>query len=184
MRWYLARHGEIPANIKNIYAGRSPEPLTANGRLQAKGMAEELALLGVEEIYCSPVARGVETAEIIGAYLGKKPVLEPAFAEIGLGPWEGKSESEVQREFPREWQIWNTRPRELVMPGRETLDGLLRRVLKGLTKIRGQNGQSSVLIVSHVAIIRVLLLHWQGRDLNLYRTVPIPHGKIFSLEGM
>ncbi len=183
MKWYLVRHGEIDANTKKIYAGWSSEGLTENGRRQARMMAAELLPLGIDRIYCSPVARAVETAEIIGAALGKRPICCEAFKEIVLGAWEGKSETEVQQQFPLEWETWNTRPAELTMAGRETLGMVLRRVLKGLGAIQAENCQGSALIVSHVAVIRVLMLHWQGRNLNLYRTLPIPHGKIFPLAG-
>jgi broad specificity phosphatase PhoE len=183
VQWYLVRHGEIAANIKSIYAGQSPERLTPRGRNQALRIAESLLHLGIDQVYCSPVARSVETAQIIGAYWGKRPILEPAFTEMTLGPWEGKSESEIQRESPLEWQIWNTRPGELFIKGRETLTELRRRVLKGLERIQAMNGYNSVLIISHVAIIRILLLDWQGLDLNLYRTIPVRHGEIFSWRG-
>ena len=185
MKFYLVRHGEIEANIRKVYAGRSPEKLTAKGRRQASMMAEELRQSGIAKIYCSPVRRALETAEIIGSDLNKKPILEPAFAELVMGPWEGKSEAEVQRDYPTEWQIWNTRPAELILPGRETLEELRQRSLQGLAAIQAQNDYSSgVLIVTHVAVIRVLLLYQQAWELNLYRTIAIPHGKIFLLEGL
>lgn len=184
MNWYFVRHGEIAANLRKIYAGRSPERLTEKGRRQAREIAEKLMNLGIDEIYCSPVARAMETAEIIGAILDKGPILAEAFKELALGPWEGKSETEVQRDFPAEWQLWNTRPAELVLEGRETLGELLQRVLRGLESIQAQNGCRSVLVVTHVAIIRVLLLHWQARELNLYKKISIPHGKIFLLKGL
>lgn len=182
MNWYFVRHGEIAANIRKIYAGQSHERLTEKGRRQAREMAATLMNLGMDEIYCSPVARAVETAEIIGAILGKKPILAEAFRELALGPWEGKSETEVERDFPAEWQIWNTRPAELVLEERETLRELLHRVLRGLELIQAQSGHRSVLVVTHVAIIRVLLLHWQALELNLYKQISIPHGKIFHLQ--
>jgi broad specificity phosphatase PhoE len=183
MNWYLIRHGEIDANIRKIYAGRCPEVLTERGREQARMMAEKLQDLGIDEIYCSPVYRAVETAEIIGDLLAKRPIIEAAFREISMGPWEGLSEDEVERNFPIAWQIWNNKPTELVLEGRETLGKLLQRVLRGLKSIQAQNNHNAVLVVTHVAIIRVLTLFWQQLDLNLYRTVPVPNGKIFTLAG-
>jgi broad specificity phosphatase PhoE len=184
VKWYLVRHGEINSNIKKIYAGQNAEGLTENGRRQARMMAKKLLHLGIDEIYCSPVARAVETAAIIGARLDISPVCHEAFREITLGAWEGKSETEVQQIFPVEWQVWNTRPTELSMPGRETLKMVLQRALKGLGAIQAGRSHGSVVIVSHVAVIRVLMMHWQGLDLNLYRTLPIPQGKIFPLTGI
>lgn len=182
MNWYFVRHGEIDANIRKIYAGRSPEALTERGRKQARMMAEKLRDLGIDEIYCSPVYRAVETAGIIGDLLAKRPIIEEAFREIAMGPWEGLSEDEVQRNFGSAWQIWNNKPTELVLEERETLEELLQRVLQGLKSIQAQNNQKTVLIVTHVAIIRVLTLFWQNLDLNLYRTVPVPHERVFSMK--
>jgi broad specificity phosphatase PhoE len=183
VKCYLVRHGETDSNTKKIYAGQKAEGLTENGRRQARMMAGQLLHLWVDEIYCSPVARAVETAAIIGAGLDKRPVCREAFREIAMGPWEGKSETEVQQSFPAEWQIWNTRPAELTMEGRETLGMVLQRALMGLETIRAENDHGSILIVSHVAVIRVLTLFWQGLDLNLYRTLHIPHGKVFTSAG-
>ena len=126
----------------------------------------------------------METAEIIGGILGIKPVPEESFIEIRMGPWEGKSEELISREFPQAWQIWNTRPAELLLAGRETLEDLLGRVLAGMDKLSLENQGKNLLIVTHVAIIRVLLLHFQGLDLNLYRTLHIPNGKIIKLGAL
>lgn len=182
MNMYLVRHGEIDANIRKIYAGRSPEVLTELGREQARMMGEKLRDLKIDEIYCSPVYRAVETAEIIGNLLTKRPIIEEAFREISVGPWEGLSEDEVEHNFPIAWKIWNDKPNELVIQGRETLGEVIQRVLRGLKSIQAQNNHKAVVVVTHVAIIRVLTLFWQKLDLNLYRTVPVPHGKIFALE--
>jgi broad specificity phosphatase PhoE len=182
---FLVRHGEIESNLRKIYAGWSEEPLTLNGCQQAREAAENLASVNIETIYCSPLKRAVQTAEIIGGILGLgiKPVAEESFKEFRLGPWEGKSEDQISKEFPHEWHVWNTRPAEFVLPGRETLHELLERTLLGMRKIRAENSGRNVLIVSHVAIIRVLLIHSQGMDLNSYRMFHIPNAKIFHLEA-
>lgn len=184
MKWYLVRHGEIAANIKKIYAGRGKEGLTSRGRQQARQAAEKLRDQGIDAIYCSPSPRAVQTAAIIGSYLGKSPILEESLQEISLGIWEGRSEKEIEREFPEEWAIWNTKPAELVLEGRERLQDLLTRVLKGIEKIKSKNRGKAVVLVTHVAVIRILLLHAQGQDLNLFRMLPIPNAEIFVLEAL
>ena len=105
MNWYLVRHGEIEADVKKIYAGWSDEGLTKRGRQQAKEAAKELARFEIGSIYTSPLKRTVQTAEIIGGILKKQPILEESFKELKLGKWEGRSEKEIQRDFPDEWKI-------------------------------------------------------------------------------
>ena len=183
MKLFLVRHGEIESNLKKIYAGWSEEPLTPNGRRQAQEAAEKLVRYDIEAIYCSPLTRTVQTAEIIGSVLSIKPVPEESFKELRMGPWEGKSEDQVSREFPHEWQVWNTRPAELALPGRETLHQLLERNLRGVKRILAEKPAEKSLIVTHVAIIRVLLMHFQWMVPNLYRTLHIPNGQIFDLEA-
>jgi len=182
MNWYFVRHGEIESNVKKIYAGWSEEELTPRGSRQAREAAKKLASFEIDKIYTSPLKRTVQTAEIIGDFLNKRTIVEENFQELRLGIWEGLNEEEVGRKFPDEWETWNTRPAELILDGRETLYGLLDRVLSGIRKIRLNENSSTVLVITHVAIIRVLLLYTQKMDLNLYRTIPVPNGKIFKID--
>ena len=38
-------------------------------------------------------------------------------------------------------------------------------------------------VVTHVAIIRVLMLYAERRDLNEYKKVPVGNGEIFRIAG-
>lgn len=49
-------------------------------------------------LYCSPMRRCVETAEIL--YPGKKPVLIPDFRECDFGRYEGKNYPELIHDAP------------------------------------------------------------------------------------
>jgi broad specificity phosphatase PhoE len=181
MSFFCLRHGEIQSNLNKVYAGWAEEPLTPRGRQQAKEVAKQLISLRIRAIYCSPLQRTMETAEIIGDLLGIKPIPDESFIELRMGPWEGKSEYQISREFPLEWQLWNTIPAALVLDGRETLETLLRRAILGIEKLRREENGGNLLIITHVAIIRVLLLHLQGLNLNLYRSIQIPNCKIIDL---
>lgn len=184
MKWFLVRHGEIESNLNRVYAGWSEEELTPWGRRQAREAAELLAPQAIGSIYASPVTRAVQTAEIIGEVLKKSPGIDECFKELRLGIWQGKSEEEIFREFPEEWKIWNTKPVDLVLEGRETLGELQERVLRGIVGIKSKSDGSPILVVTHVAIIRILLLHVQKKELNLYKTIHVPNGKIFELDGL
>ncbi|MEW6602437.1 MAG: histidine phosphatase family protein [Nitrospirota bacterium] len=180
MNLILVRHGEIFSNIKKIYAGKSQESLTPEGICQAEEVAERLASLKIDTIYTSPIQRAVQTAEIISAKLGKDIISDNAFREMEMGPWEGLSESDVARLYPEEMNIWLTRPAELSLPGRETLKELQERVLNGI-KIK-EVTVNRVLIVTHVAVIRVILLWHAGKNLNLYKTINVPNAAVFNID--
>ena len=182
MNLLMVRHGEVHSNIKKVYAGKSPEPLTEKGVGQAEDVSEKLTKYQVSALYSSPIQRAFQTAHIIGKEIGKNVVIEDSFRELEMGPWEGMSENDVEQTYPLEWNIWQTRPAELRLPGRETLDDLLKRVLAGLQKVYHTGSNRNIIIVTHVAIIRVLLLWHSRKSLNLYKTIHVPNAEIFNLK--
>ena len=182
MNLLLVRHGEIPSNVKKIYAGRSTEGLTPTGICQAREVAERLKSYSVHTVYSSPIARALQTAAIIGAKTGIPVHIKDDFREMELGPWEGLSEEDVARLYPDEWQIWQKTPAELSIPGRETLDELQKRILTGIQNIFQHSSHKRIVIVTHVAIIRVLSLWHSNKRLNLYKTVLVPNAQIFEIN--
>jgi len=182
MKCLLIRHGETRSNLLKIYAGWSDEPLTEHGMRQAYQVGKFLATCDIDVIYTSPLWRAIQTAEIIAQQTGAPVIKENGFIEMRMGPWEGKSEEEVAATYPDEWLIWLKKPAELRLPGRETLDQLLDRVLNTFARIKTRNHQGHVVVVTHYAIVRVALLHARGQDLNLYKTVTVPNCLPFELE--
>lgn len=182
MKLLLVRHGEIPSNVKKIYAGKSSEELTLKGMSQAAEAAEILNSYSIHKIYSSPIHRAFQTAQIISTETGITVDVEDSFREMELGPWEGLSETEVAQSYPTEWNIWQNRPAELKIPGRETLKVLLDRVLTGIHNIAQGGEDQNIVVVTHVAIIRVLLLWHSKKSLNLYKTILIPNAKIFEMH--
>jgi broad specificity phosphatase PhoE len=182
MKLLLIRHGEIPSNINKIYAGTSSEGLTERGLAQAKEIADILLHYKIDALYASPVYRAFQTAQIIGETIGKDVRIDAAFREIEMGPWEGLSEKEVAQTYPKEWQIWMSKPAELKVAGREMLDQLLNRVLKGVRNLYQSGNDKAVVVVTHVAVIRVLLLWHEKKSLNLYKTIHIPNAEVFELN--
>ena len=68
------------------------------------------------------------------------------------------------------------------MAGRETLDVLLERVLTGIRHIYKDHPDGKAVIVTHVAIIRVLLLWHAGKSLNLYKTINVPNAEVVEIR--
>ena len=170
----LVRHGEIDSNLRKVYSGRSMEPLNARGSAQAHEAGRALKGLAVQGIVSSPLRRATQTADILAEHLASQVVACAAFTELGMGPWEGLSEAAVAEDFPAEWAIWNTMPADLVLPDRETLADVQARIADGLNWIRERFPTDAPLVlVSHVAILRVLLLTSQAKALNAYKTIHV-----------
>ncbi len=182
MNLLLVRHGEIPSNVNKVYAGRSTEGLTEKGLDQAKEVAEKLKSYTIHSMYSSPIQRAFQTATIISEVIGHNIIIMDEFREMEFGPWEGESEESIAKSYPAEWHIWNNSPAELRLKQRETLQELQTRVLAGIKSIYDVSDGKTVVVVSHVAIIRVLLLWHREMDLNLYKTIHIPNAEIFEIE--
>lgn len=176
----VARHGEVVSNGLKRYAGGSSEPLTERGAHQAEALATLVAEQGVREVWTSEVARAVQTAQIVSARLGVLLRRDPRLNEMILGPWEGLTEEEVERRFPEAYHLWNDRPDQLALAGRETLTALARRVVPALEDAGRAEG--AVLCVTHVAPVRVAALSVLGLPLSRYKGLQVPNGECFRFD--
>ncbi len=184
MDWYFIRHGEIDSNRRKIYSGRSEESLNSTGREQVKATCDELSNLQIDAFYSSPLNRTRQTADIIAGQLGRTNSIhvDECFNELKMGPWEGMPEEDVARQFPEEWATWNKSPDSLAIDGRETLLELQNRVLQGMREIERTGNHGSVLVVTHVAIIRVVTLFARDASLALYKSIDVGNAKVFRFS--
>ncbi len=81
----LVRHGQSEFNVvyrvTRVDPGIPDPKLTAQGRRQAKAVAQCLAPHGLRRLLVSPYTRALETAEIIAATLGLDLRIEPLVRE-------------------------------------------------------------------------------------------------------
>ncbi len=173
LRTYLARHGETESNRSRRYAGRNKDRLTPEGRQQILNLARVLGGENIASIWTSPIVRAVESAGLISQELWIPLEEDPRLAEMLMGPWEGLTETEVERTYPLEYDLWNTAPHCLDMKGRETLSRLVLRVMAVVEDASRRS--HPVLLMTHVAPIRVATLSVLGLDLNLYKRLVVPN---------
>src|SRR5919202_5816875 len=87
---FLVRHGETDSNLRGLLHGQADVPLTDRGVAQAGRIAARLAREpGIAALYASPLERAHHTARLIGAAIGREPVLHPGLMEIDFGEVEG-----------------------------------------------------------------------------------------------
>lgn len=178
---YLVRHGITTLNKKKIYMGRSEEGLDEEGIKQANVLGMRLEGKGISKIYTSPVKRALQTAEILNSYLSTGVSIEEDLGEMGLGEWEGMPEDEVKSKYPEGWAIWNDRPKDLRLPGREALSSVQERAVRAVNKILCADSGRKIVAVTHFAIIRCLILYSKKLDINLYRKIEVPNATVFEL---
>jgi broad specificity phosphatase PhoE len=180
---YIVRHGLTESNKKKIYAGWNDECLCEEGIINLFEIGRKLKEFKIERIFSSPIRRTVQTAEVINSFLNKRIEIEKNLKEMKMGPWEGLSEDEVAERFPNEWKIWKSRPSELKIDGREKLEELQIRALDGIRRIAEDLDSSRILAVTHVAIIRVLMIYYNNWCLDDYRKIDVPNGACYLLDN-
>lgn len=155
----LVRHGLTDWNIEGRYQGRLDIPLNPAGRAQAEALKAQLKNIRFDSVYSSPLRRALETAEIIEPV---RPIIrDERLAEIHHGNWQGKTQDEIARRWPREWQIWNTDPDKFTPPGGETAAQVRSRVNAFIEEMQG----NSVLCISHGVVIQTFLSAVSGTSI-------------------
>lgn len=110
-RLILVRHGESKKNILGIFeSSKDGFPLTENGIKKAKDAGEKIKKIGADAIYCSPINRAQNTAEIIGEVVGIKPVVADELWEVRSGDWEGEPHDDSSGNLGR--IVYNTLPHD------------------------------------------------------------------------
>jgi broad specificity phosphatase PhoE len=90
MELYLIRHGQSTNNAELAHV--ADPPLSNLGKQQAYYAGKALQREGISRLYCSPMLRALQTAEIIGGILSLAPHIY-----IGLHEWDGIWEESVGR---------------------------------------------------------------------------------------
>lgn len=169
MYLYLIRHGQTDANVNKIYQGNANVPLNDKGKEQAKVIAWRFKSYPIESMYSSNLERALETARAINQYHDLTLNIENDLQEISLGEWQGKTRSQVEKEYAE----FIKKRRELddiyttAVPGGESYQALEKRAMAMLNAIVDTNKHEHVAIVTHGGVIKAII----GHILNL------PHQK-------
>ena len=170
-RIYLIRHGETEWNKTGRLQGHSNVLLSPEGIHQAQLLAEHMPFHNVDAIYSSDLSRAMETARILAAKLGLSVIQESGFREVNFGDWEGRNFSELATEVPEGFENFFTRPDKAHPPNGETFLEAQARALTALDEVIDERDEQSIIIVSHGAVIRLLLCAALGMPLRKMWTI-------------
>ncbi len=166
----LVRHGATAHTVDKRFSGGlggSNPGLSDEGRDQVRATADWLSPLGedIDVVVSSPVRRTHESAEIIGARLGKAVRTEDGLAEMEFGSWDGLTFAELRERHPDELDAWLG---SLDQPagGGESFRVVEQRVLASLERLLAEFVGRTVLVVSHVTPIKVLVARAIGAPLD------------------
>jgi broad specificity phosphatase PhoE len=176
---YLARHGQTAYNLEGRFQGQLPVPLDHAGRAQAAELAERAAAHGFAALWCSPLLRARETADVVARRLELALREDPRLMETDAGQWTDRLFADVQAEAPAAFAAFAAGDPSFAFPGGESFAHQQERVSAALQEV--EQGALPALVVCHGMVIRAALSqragHWEPHGER------VPNGALIPLEA-
>ena len=168
-RIVLVRHGHVDGIAPERFRGRRDVDLSALGLEQARATAQRIARgWSPSGIYTSPLRRCVQTAEAIATACATSLTTLADLNDVDYGEWEWCSHEHVGATWPDLYRCWLTAPQRVRFPNGESLTELAARMSNVLQLILDSHQGHTVVVVSHSANNRVLLLQALGQTLSAF----------------
>jgi broad specificity phosphatase PhoE len=171
---YLARHGQTAYNLERRFQGHLPVPLDDTGRAQAADLAERAATgaagIPFAVLWCSPLLRARETADIVAGRLRLEPREESRLMETDAGEWTDRLFTDVQAEDPDGFAGFIEGRPDFAFPGGESFAQQGIRVAAALADV--EESELPALVVCHGVVIRIALYQRAGHRVALAERVP------------
>lgn len=153
----LVRHGQTAYSAAGRHTGLVDVPLNADGERQARALGPIVGTQEVVGVWCSPLLRARQTAELAGL---ADLELDAQLQEWDYGGYDGLTSAQISELLGRPYSLW----RDGVVPGDtpgetlgqvrarcdEVIGRLLPRVLQGDRRV----------LVAHGHQLRVLATSW------------------------
>jgi broad specificity phosphatase PhoE len=167
---YLARHGQTAYNLERRFQGHLPVPLDDTGRAQAADLAERAGAHPFAALWCSPLLRARETADVVAERIGIEPREDSRLMETDAGDWTDRLFVDVQAEDPDGFASFIGGDPSFAFPGGESFAQQGARVAAALLDV--EQGPLPALVVCHGVVIRIALYQRAGHRVALAERVP------------
>ena len=166
MKFFLIRHAETTANAGKItIGGKQGGTLSERGRRQAAALGRRLAGERISEVYCSTSNRCVQTARIITKGQKCRTYFCDELREIDTGDLTGLSHEQIERKYPRAFDLIFEDPSRK-LPGGESLLDVRKRVMPLINSLADKEGNGTVVAVGHNVVNRVIIASLIGLPLE------------------
>ena len=155
MRVILIRHGQTNWNLEGRYQGAADTCLNTTGHAQASKLARRFRKEKVDRVYSSDRRRAREFASMIFTSFAIE--LVPDMREMSFGIFEGLTYKEINQKHPDLYKKWLKDPFGVTIPGGESPDKFVSRVMASFNKIVSSCDEKERLaIVTHGGPISVI----------------------------
>ena len=149
LTFVFIRHGESAVNLSGTISNRLLDfnPLSELGRAQARSLLATLQGRRILSVWCSPLARARETAEILASGFELEPEIADGLREPDCGIAEGRSDPEAWDLHAEQEAAWKAGVLDHRIPGGESfLD--VREQVRALCRRPGRQAQATKLALS------------------------------------
>lgn len=153
---HLIRTGTTQVGDRRVYTGKRDVSLSKTGIEHLEMMKSTFLYPLASVVYSSPLARCVQTAEILYPETQLIPVEE--LGDLDLGEFEGKGYNELKQD--PDFVRWIGNSKENTPPGGEDTISFTRRIVVGIDRIFGEmmsQKLTNVAVVTHGGVIMTLL---------------------------
>ena len=154
----MVRHGEV-FNPRKILYGRLPRfALSAEGRKQARDVAQRLHTRPIQAVFTSPMLRTRQTAEeIVARHRELKPSRSKYLNEV-CNPFEGRPGAEIDN---RHGDVYTGTEACFEQPA-----DVVQRFQRFVARIRKRHAGQQVVAVTHGDVITFMVLWAKGFSLT------------------
>lgn len=144
---YLCRHGRTQLNVAGLLRGRLDPELDLVGHSEARDLAQQLRNVGLARVISSPLRRAMQTALPIAMAAGLEVETDERLLDRAFGRFDGTPAEDVLANFGS----------YDAAPGVEHSEAVAERVQEVLADIVNDPDEGAVAVVTHDALIRILL---------------------------
>lgn len=156
-RLLLIRHGEVEERYQNKFGGTIDMNLSANGKRQAKILANYLRGKTIDAIYASPMKRVQQTlAPTLNQRKMSQTVMQDLH-EIDFGDWTGLGWKAVEKKFGFRSFQWLEQIESVGVPNGESGKMFRQRIEPCLREIIKNHPGENVAVFCHGGVIRMMI---------------------------
>ena len=158
------RHGTTCWNERGITQGRTNNRLSKNGIELTKKVSEELKDEKINIIFCSPLMRTIQTANIINKKIGVKIIKDQRLIEVEQGIFTGRHKDDLTEE---ERKLKYAHAKEC---GMESYQEIFERTKNFVDDLKKNCHFENVLIITHNCNASIMQLILENREIDFQKS--------------
>lgn len=173
MTIYLIRHGKTLGNTQHRYIGKTDEKLSDEYKNELQEFPKKVNI-----IYCSPLKRCIETANIL--FPNKELMIKDTLRECDFGDFEDKCADEMADDTS--YRNWVNNDCHGQIPNGDNVEEFKNRCNSAFKKIVKDNlNNDNIAIVTHGGVIMSILEKYAVPKQNFY-SYKLDNGKHITVE--